>query len=350
MPKLGGGGAERVVSTIMRHINKSKFLVHLIIVQDDGDYLHSLPKEVKVTVLPVSKVRYAAPSLIKEIRRLNPDIIFSSIRGMSILIGLIKPFIPKQTKIIFREMNTPSESLKYAKNRWFLKMVYNSIYKKADKIVCQSNYMKQDFINTFNYKEDKLVQIYNPVDLDLIKDLTKNTISPFPKNQFTRNIISVGRLSNQKWYEQLIESLINAKKSNFQIKTWILGEGHLKDDLIAYASKLGVKDMIEFVGRQKNPYLWMTHADLFILHSRYEGLPNVLLEAICCGCSPIVTRHPGGTEEIMDIAGLKGRIKTELIWEEEWFEKINDENINQVNKTFDVRTIIKEYEHFFLRT
>lgn len=288
MPKLGGGGAERVVSTIIRHIDKSKFTVHLILVQEQGDYLQNLPKDIKVTVLPISKVRYAAPSLIKEIRKIQPDIIFSSIRGMSILIGLIKPLIPKKTKIVFREMNTPSESLKYTRNRWLLKLVYKSIYKRADKILCQSHYMKGgDFVNTFGYKEEKLVQIYNPVDVNFISKMAKNTTSPFPKDQFTRNVVSIGRLSNQKWYEQLIESLVIAKKKGLAVKVWVLGgEGPLKNELISYASKLSVNDLIEFVGRKQNPYIWMHHADLFILHSRYEGLPNVLLEAICCGCPP----------------------------------------------------------------
>lgn len=347
MPKLGGGGAERVISTIIRYLDKNKFSIHLILVQKDGDYLQKLPEEVGITVLPISKLRYASPFLIREVRKLDPDIIFSTIRGMSIMIGLIKPFIPNKTKIIFREMNSPTESMKYTKKPWFLKLIYKSIYKNADRIVCQSHYMKKDFINKFQYKKDKLVQIYNPVDLNLISEMTQNNVSPFPKDPSIRNVVSIGRLSSQKWYEQLIESLVIAKRKNLAIKVWVLGEGALKNELIDYASELGVKEMIEFVGRKKNPYLWLTHADLFILHSRYEGLPNVLLEAICCGCSPIVTNHPGGTKEIMEIAGLQDRIKSDLVWEEEWFDSIDEKNINSVKNIFDVETIIKEYEYFF---
>ncbi|WHT48271.1 hypothetical protein QNH10_20070 [Sporosarcina thermotolerans] len=78
IPKLGGGGAERVISTLVRHIDKKKFKVHLIIVHDGGDYQTDLPVDVNLIKLPVSQVRYAIPSLYLEIRRIKPDIVFSS--------------------------------------------------------------------------------------------------------------------------------------------------------------------------------------------------------------------------------------------------------------------------------
>lgn len=347
IPKLGGGGAERVVLTILRYIDKNKFDVHLILIHETGDYMNDIPREVNIHVLKTKKLRYSAFELISVIRKLNPNIIFSTIRGMSILIGLIRPFISKDIKVVFREMNTPSQSIKYTSSLGLLKIVYKTVYKQADKIVCQSNYMKKDFIEYLGYKEEKLVQIYNPLDINMIDSMIMNTDSPFP-NRNVRNIISVGRLSEQKNFEVLIDSLSEFNNKNENIVVWVLGDGPKKKELISYAREKKVDDIIKFVGRKKNPYRWMKHADLFILHSNYEGLPNVLIEAIACGCPPIVTIHPGGTKEIMKIAGLEDRIVSKLNWDEKWFDKIQFKQVDKIRKEFSVLTIIKDYEKLFI--
>lgn len=346
MPKLGGGGAERVVSTILRHIDKSKFNVHLILVHNKGDYLKGLPREVNITVLPSSKVRYAATALVKEIRRIRPDIVFSSIRGTSILISLIKPFLPKGTQLFFRENNTPSVSIKESRFPFIWKILYKTLFKNADKIICQSKHMVDDFKKNFGFNTKKMICIYNPVDIDMIEKESNAQPSPFQTSEY-KNVVVVSKMMPQKGIDLLITSFAEKKEKVSRIKLWILGEGKYFYSYHQLSKMLEIDDQVIFVGRQENPFVWMKNADLLLLPSRYEGLPNVVLEAMACGCKVMTTNHPGGTREVMELTGNIENIVDELTWEPTWFIEDSTNSTDKLRKYFSVEKIIKDYEEIF---
>ena len=114
-------------------------------------------------------------------------------------------------------------------------------------------------------------------------------------------LISAGRLAPQKGFDVLIEaiSLIDA-----DIHLIIAGTGMEESKLKFLSEEKGVSDRVHFIGFQNNLYAWIACADAYILSSRYEGFPNVLLEALACGKSIIATPTPGGIKEILsDIEG-----------------------------------------------
>ncbi|MDW0116303.1 glycosyltransferase [Sporosarcina thermotolerans] len=342
IPKLGGGGAERVISTLVRHIDKKKFKVHLIIVHDGGDYQTDLPVDVNLIKLPVSQVRYAIPSLYLEIRRIKPDIVFSSIRGFSALIALFKTFLPRKTKLVIRENNTPSESISESKYPLVWKIVYNTIFKKVDKIICQSDYMVEDFKNEFGFDESKLIRIYNPVDIEMVRQMSMQDPSPFGKEGY-KNVVVVGKMMPQKGIDILLNSVAKNKNKLKNVKIWILGNGKYFRDYVKLSENLGITNYVNFVGRQANPFIWMKNADLFLLPSRYEGLPNVVLEAIACGCPVVSTSHPGGTKEIMELTGNIQGVVEELTWDNSWFNQ-NKIKVTELENVFGVKSILMQYE------
>lgn len=347
VPKLGGGGSERVVSTILRYIDKETFDVYLLIIHENGEYEKFLSEEIKIRKLPVSKVRFAAFSLIKEIKKINPDIIFSSLRGMSTILGLIKFFLPKETKMIFRENNSPSVSIADSKFPLIWKMIYKFLIRNiADIIICQSEYMVDDFNKNFSFNKNQLVRIYNPVDIELIKKLSNEGLTPFQEAGY-KNVVVVAKMMPQKGIDILLKSIAKYKKRTNKIKIWIIGEGKYFKNYIQLTKKLKITDKVNFIGRQENPFIWMKHSDLVILPSRYEGLPNVVLEAIACGCKVIVTDHPGGTREIMEMTNRSGNIVKKLDWDPKWFETINESPTN-FEEIFGVENIIKQYEKVFI--
>lgn len=351
MSTLGTGGAEKVTSNILRYIDKEKFEPYLVILlKDNNDYLGNIT-DVNIINLGHTRTRNAIYDLIKTIRKLNPEILFSTLRGISFIISMIRPFLPRGMKYVYREENTPSISIKDTSTPKIYNFYYKTFYKKADIIICQSDYMKEDLINNYSFPTEKLVRIYNPVDFEGIQNEITKTRNPY-KSIEQYKVIVVGRLSKQKGIDDLIHS-INENKNFFKSKkvsVHVIGDGELKNELIGLAKKLNVDQYIKFEGRQSNPLDWMYNANLFLLPSRYEGLPNSLLEALAVGLEPIVTNHPGGTREVMKIANREASIVDELSWNESWFKKRKDAIDNQnLVLNFAVQKSVQQYEEIFLK-
>lgn len=344
MPKLGGGGAERVVATIIKYIDKNKFQCSLILFNGEGDYQNEVPKNVDVNILSKNSLISNSFELIKKIRKLNPDIVFSSMRSISALLGILKIFLPSKVNLVFRENNTPSASIKESRFPFIWKVIYKTVFKKANTIICQSEHMINDFKKEFNFSGKNLMKIYNPLDIEMIKSNSNRGNSPFPNSKY-KNVVAIGKMTEQKGFDLLLKSFAKHDDKTKDIQLWILGEGKKYCEYQRLAVSLGINDRVHFVGRQRNPFLWLRYADLFILSSRYEGLPNVLLEALCCGCPVVTTDHPGGTKEVMDIIGYPDRI-VELDWDEKWFYKM-DGIMNILKKNFEASLVIKKFEKVF---
>lgn len=140
---------------------------------------------------------------------------------------------------------------------------------------------------------------------------------------------------------------------NENIKLHILGDGKDKDLLLSQKEKLGLDNVI-FHGRQENPYLFLKFADLFILSSRYEGFPNVLLEAGACGIYSIANDCPGGIREIIqpNINGEIHRIENHQEFAEKIKNSLNINHqkeliINSIKSRFSKEIILKQYQDVF---
>lgn len=347
MPQLGGGGAERVVSTVLKFLDKKKYKIFLVLIHNQGDYLQYLPDEVTKVVLNSKKARYALFDLVRKLREINPDIVFTSLRGNSLMVSLVKPLLSKKTKIIFREDNTPSVAIKESRFSLLWKLYYLTFFKRADYIICQSDFMKNDFKKNFNISGDKIGRIYNPIDFEFLENMTKDIENPYKLNR-KKNIVIVTRMAYQKGIDILLQSIYQNKSKLINKKIFIIGEGKLFQDYKRLAEKLDILDIVTFTGRINNPFVWMKYADLFVLPSRYEGLPNVLLEAAALNCEIITTNHPGGTKEIMQIIGREKNMVNELDWDESWFEKkVSNIDMESLYETFNVKSIIAKYESIF---
>jgi glycosyltransferase involved in cell wall biosynthesis len=114
--------------------------------------------------------------------------------------------------------------------------------------------------------------------------------------------MAMGRLQREKAYDVLLRAFSSVLKALPQAKLTILGEGPLEAQLKKQAVELGIECAVAFPGFQKNPWPYMKHADLFVLGSRFEGLPNALLEALALGTSVVATDCPGGVREIQKSA------------------------------------------------
>jgi glycosyltransferase involved in cell wall biosynthesis len=321
---LHGGGAQRVVLTLLRHLPRERFELHLALVARVGRFVDDVPMDVRVHDLEARRVRGAAPRLVALVRELRPGVVFSTLYHMNQMLLLLRPLLPRGTRLVIREGITVSEALRRRGGSWLSSGLVRWIYPTADRIVCQCDFMADDLAQHFGVPRAKMTTIYNPLDAARVRLLAGDGPNPFAGAGPGPHLVAMGRLDPQKGFDDLIRALPALLGQRPDAQLWLLGEDgedgrpNLRA-LESLAGTTGVPAHVHFTGFQENPYAWLAHADLFVLSSRYEGLPNALLEAIAVGCPVVALDRPGGTREILQLTGLADRLVQELDWQPSWF-------------------------------
>ena len=176
------------------------------------------------------------------------------------------------------------------------KYIFSYILKKADRIIVNSIKFKSELKKKLNINSES---IYNPLNYKEIKKLSKQRIREKKLNRKYLNIINVGRLVDQKDQITLLKA-INHIKNEIKINLLIIGEGKKKNILNEYIIKNNLLKLVKIKKHTTNPFPYIKSSDIFILSSIFEGLPNVLLEAISLKCFVISSDCPTGPSEILD--------------------------------------------------
>lgn len=302
VPSLIGGGAQRVFSILLRHLDRSRFEPHLALLQPTGTYLQDIPDDVIVHNLNISRVRYAAPAIIRAVWKIKPQVILATLGHVNLTLTAIKPFLPRGTRLLIREAAVASAFLSIETKypgiwRWF----YRHLYRRADTIICLSDSMVEDMVQHFQLPREKLVRIYNPIDAERIQQAAGQQTSPYSGPG--PHLVSVGRLCEQKGYDILLKAMPAVLERMPNATLFILGEGPLESELKKQVQNLAVGEHVQFVGFQQNPWAYVKYADLFVLSSRYEGMPNVVLEAFAIGTPVVATDCPGAMRELQKAGG-----------------------------------------------
>lgn len=351
-PSLHKGGAEKVMSILANHLNKSIFDVTLVLLQRRGSYLTTLDPDIKVLNLNISNVRKSFLPLLKLIRNKKPDIVFSVLSHLNIILSIVKFFSPIHTTFIARETNIPSIINKTEKFPIIFNLLYKLLFSNFDKIVCQSHDMANDLMINYNIKKEKIEIINNPVDFESIKTmLGRREKKLLPINKL--NVIAIGSLEYRKGFDLLIKSwdLIKNKEN---LHLTIIGIGSLEENLKKMIYNLRLADSVNLLGFKENPYLYMEEANIAVLPSRFEGFPNVMLETMACGTPVVAFNCPGGINEIIinDTNGwivAADNIQQLAQMIEKKVENNLSENIiiDSVKKRYKLSKILKKYEFLF---
>lgn len=298
LPSLTGGGAEHVMVMLLQHLDRLLFEPHLALLEKTGPFLKEIPDDVPVYDLKTPRVRYAIPALIRIARRLRPDAVLSTLYELNLAMVLVKPLLPKESRLIVREAISPSAQLALASRypRMF-GWLYRRFYARADKIICVSNYVLNDLAEHFGAPREKMVTIYNSVDIDKVRRLADAVANPYPG--LGPHFVAAGRLTLQKGFDLLLDAMAVVRRTLPLARLTILGEGPLDSDLQQQRERLGLTEVVRFIGFQSNPYPYLRHADLLVLSSRYEGMPNVVLEALALGTPVVAVDCSGGVKEIL---------------------------------------------------
>jgi len=175
------------------------------------------------------------------------------------------------------------------------RFIFKIFFKYPKKIIVNSLDFKKQLDKEFGVNS---LCIYNPLNDEIIKKKVQSKIKfSFFKKKFN-NIINIGRMTDQKDQILLLKAL-NKLKNQIKFKLIILGKGKNKQHLENFIFKNNLKENIKIIGYKKNPYPYLKKADIFILSSKFEGLPNVLLEAQYLRKIIISSNCPTGPREIL---------------------------------------------------
>ncbi|HEV2176383.1 MAG TPA: glycosyltransferase [Terriglobia bacterium] len=352
LPSLAGGGAERAILTLLRHLDRTRFEPHLALVEAAGPYLKEVPADVPVHDLKSSRVRRAIPGIIRLAWSLRPQTAHSTLGELNLAMVLSRPFLPREMRLVLQEVICTSRQLAQVSRhsgKW--QWLYRHLYPRADKIICVSDDVLNDLAENFAIPRAKLVRVYYFVDVDRIWQLAALGENPYP--DASPQVVAAGRLHKQKGFDLLLDALALVAKTLPSVRLTILGEGPLEAELKAQSEQLGLSSSVRFAGFQSNPYPYFKHADLFVLSSRYEGLPNVALEALALGKPVVASDCPGGVREVLeacplghlvppgDAPALAGAI-TEVLQSRS--ESYRLEGVEAFLERFRVERIVREYE------
>lgn len=326
IPGFKCGGSERFISVLCNHINTSLFHVELYVLDGaDPSYQITNP-QVKVYLLNIKNVRKSLFSVLKIIKKSKPHILFTASNHLNIFISIFRFLMPRKVNLVARESSIVSINNKRVKYGKFYEWLVKTFYKNIDYIICQSAYMQQDLIKNYNIKKEKTIVIHNPVEEIKVHDTNG-------KSQRITNykFFTVGRLSPEKGIDRLLKALSLIK---IDYTFYIIGDGPEKNNLQQLAGELNLADKIFFEGQKSHPYENMADADLFLIGSHYEGLPNVLLEAGMLGIPVAGYSAPGGIGEII-INGVNG-----FLADDKEGKSLDNTILMAINHSFDKQAII----------
>lgn len=291
---LDQGGAQRVTSTLLQHLDRDLLRPTLCLLRDQVGF--PLPGNVPVHRLGYSGLRSfpaAAWRLARLIDRHRPDLVCSTVNANNLLAGVALRATRHRPCWVARFGNAPS--LHDGRLR---RVVARRIYGHADRVVTNSRGLAQEVVACYPAVRGRPAVLPNPTDFEALDAMAAQ---PAPQIVHADGplLLAVGRLFPQKRYDVMLHALARVRE-RVPARLWVCGSGPLREQLALLTRDLGLTEAVAWLGHCDNPYALMAQADLFLLTSDHEGLPNALIEAQGLGLAAVSTRCPHGPDEIVD--------------------------------------------------
>ncbi len=294
---LEAGGAQRVILTVARHLNRERAAPLLVVVNPWGPLRLDLPESLPTYMMNAGRLRHAVPGLIRCLRRLRPRVVVTTVSHLNLVLLAVKILLPRHTRLLVREANTPSARLRSTAHPRAYGLLYRLLYPRSSGVLCNSRYMKEDMVRSMGLHPEKIRILPNPVDTKRVRAQMSEGGNPYQGGGV--HVVSVGRLNRQKGYDLLLRAMAAAVPEAAGLRLTLVGDGPEAAVLKGLAKELGLQNAVVFAGHRDNPYPYMANADLFVSASRYEGSPNAVLESLACGTPVLAFDCPGGTGEII---------------------------------------------------
>jgi len=345
---LTGGGAERVLSQITNRLDATRFEVHLVMTLGKEIYQQLAPQ---IKLVPLIN---DAPEMLLQLRRnrllrlgdrilveilrliglneksdgslyhhlqtlcvstilfgqyvraIRPDCVLSFLPLTNLVCLLARRWYHLQVPMILSDRNYLSREINNLPWTHLHQICIRAYYPKVEHHIAVSEAAAVDLAVNFGVSRERITCIYNGVDHER---LATAALAPLPVllTPGEVHLVAAGRLHPQKGFDLLFDALARTQSRNWRL--WLLGSGPDETKLRQQAAMLGISDHVDFLGFDANPWRWFARADIFVMSSRWEGLPNALIEAMALGLPIIATDCPSGPAEILE-NGHWGRLVT----------------------------------------
>ena len=306
---LAGGGAEKVLSVLIKHFDYNKYEVTVCPIVNEGIYCEDVRKQV-THYKPI--ISYKGSSLSRLWNRIKYKLVYSYLplswvykwfvpQGHDVEIAFCEGFLTK----LLSHANSKAKKIAWVHtdlkdNPWPIKSgIYQDLeeernaYRNFHRIVCVSQSAHQSFCDLYGF-EDKTITICNPIDVNDIW----SKVGHKKCEEGTVRLISVGRLVPQKGYDRLLKVVKRLHDNGYLVDLLILGEGSERETLEKYVESHDMQSYVALPGFSENPYQEMSESDLFVCSSRAEGFSLVIAEAMVLGI-PVVSTYCSGPNELL---------------------------------------------------
>lgn len=305
---LRGGGAERAVVRLVNAMARRDVLIDLVLVKKEGAFLQELDARVRLVSLPGRRTATSFIGLKRYLNEAKPAALISAMTHINISSVIARMLSKHKPKLILVEHNQFDRN--FALKKGLVRLAYKAVpflYRQADVIAGVSEGVRESIADVIGVPPEHLSVLYNPV---VTPELTEQSLEK-PDHMWLENrdrpvILAVGRLSKSKNYPLLLDAF-SLLVQNVAARLIILGEGELRDTLVAQANALGIIDRVDFAGFRQNPFSYMSSCNVFVMSSDWEGHPTVMLEAMACGAPIVSTDCRSGPSEIL-AGGKFGRL------------------------------------------
>lgn len=311
--EMTAGGSQRQMLNILERLDRSRFEPHLFLISPHGQLLNDVPDDVETHIAhrpgsarnllkSVFAHRHRVNDLVRLLRKKQVDVIYDRTYHMTLIAGgaTQKHRVPRASVIVTDpelDFETNPERL-----RWLKRRMLRKAYHSADAVVAVSDGVRQAAIQYYGILESRIETIWNSFDVEQLERRSHELLpSALQRRPGRFRIVSAGRLHEQKGFDVLIEAarqLVFERKQS-HIEFIIAGTGEQENRLRSLIARHGLADHVTLAGFQSNPLPLFRSADLFCLSSRYEGMPNVLIEAMCCDVPVLATDCPSGPRDIL---------------------------------------------------
>jgi glycosyltransferase involved in cell wall biosynthesis len=302
VPSLRGGGAEKVMVTIANCFADKGLNIDLVLAKAEGPYLEDVSNKVRVVDLKSSRVILSLPWLVRYLRRERPVTVLSAMNHANVIALWAKQLACISTHLVVSERNTLSASQansRFSRAR-MMPFLMRLTYRNANNVVAVSCGVADDLARVIGFPREKIDVVYNPIDIEGSARLAAESFEhPWFAQGKPPVILSVGRLTRQKEIPTLIRAFAKLREQR-PAKLVILGEGELRGALQQLVEQLRLIDSVALPGFVHNPFPYMKRASVFVLSSRWEGLPNAMLQAMACGTPVVSTDCHSGPSEILE--------------------------------------------------